>query len=69
MTVRIQVVSQVQKQFVGCRASRWAELGNTRSIRERDLKDTGAEVCVSGLETIRAMGLQVDVFFTHWNIY
>ena len=35
-------------------------MGRARSVKECSLKATGAMVCVCGVETIRAMGLQVD---------
>ena len=34
MEVQIKVLSQVQKQFLGRRASLWAKLGNARPVKK-----------------------------------
>ena len=57
MTVGVQVLSQIQAQFVGRNVGRWGQLKNARSVEEHSLKDTGAMVCVCGMETLQAMGL------------
>ena len=61
MTVGVQVLSQIQAQFVGRNVGRWGQLKNARSVEEHSLKDTGAMVCVCGMETLQAMGLGADV--------
>ena len=61
MSFRVRVLSQVQKQFLGWKTDKWTRLGRANSIKERSLKDTGAMVCLVGMETIKAMALQVDL--------
>ena len=43
MPVRVKVLSQVQKQFVGRKAGLWAQLGSVRSVKESSLNGTGLE--------------------------
>ena len=61
MGVQVKVLSQVQKQFLGRKARLWAQLGRSKPVRERGLADTGAMVCTAGLDTIKALGLQVNM--------
>ena len=37
----------------------WAKLGQANPVKETSLKDTGAMVCLAGVNTIKEMGLQV----------
>ena len=61
MTVRVKVLSQVQKHFLKRKTWLWTRLGRATSIKEKSLKDKGAMVYLSDLETNRDMGLQVDM--------
>ena len=58
MEVKVEVLSQVQKQFVGRRANQWKKLGSAKAVKEMALADTGAMVCTAGLNMMDAMGIQ-----------
>ena len=60
MEVQVKVLSQVQKNFLGRKAWLWTQLGRSKPKREKGLADTGAMVSTEGLDTVRAMGLQVE---------
>ena len=60
MEVQVKVLSQVQKNFLGRKAWLWTQLGRSKPTREKELADEGAMVCTEGLDTVRAMGLQVE---------
>ena len=55
MTVMVKVLSQVQKHFLKRKSWLRTRLGRATSIKEKTLKDTGAMVCLSSLETIQEM--------------
>ena len=61
MEVKVRVLYEVQKQFLGRKAKWWRQLGRSKPVGERGMADTGAQVCTAGLSTIEAMGLQVNM--------
>ena len=61
MEVQVKVLSQVQKQFLGRRASLWTQLGRAKRGRRSALADTGAMVCTAGLDILGTMGIQKDM--------
>ena len=60
MEVQVKVLSQVQKNFLGRKAWLWTQLGRSKPTREKGLADTGGMACTEGLDTVRAMGLQLE---------
>ena len=44
MKVKVRVLSEVQKQFMGRKARWWTQLGRSEPVVERGLADTGAQV-------------------------
>ena len=62
MVLQVKVLSQVQKWFLGRRASLWSKFGDANPGKKVSLADMGPMVCSAGLHMLGQWGFRMTCY-------